>query len=66
MLGRVMSLLMFASTGLLPVSTALSGTLLDLYLAWVFGVAGVTMTALVLLNMLNPTVRSMEAQVRQA
>lgn len=66
MLGRVMSLLMFASTGLLPISTAASGALLDLNMAWVFGAAGVTMTALVLLSMLNPTVRSMEAQVTQA
>jgi len=64
MLGRVMSLLMFASIGLLPVSTALSGVLLDLNMAWLFGAAGVTMTALVLLSMLNPTVRSMEARVR--
>lgn len=64
MLGRVMSLLMFASNGLLPVSSALSGALLDLNMAWVFAVAGVTMTALVLLSMLNPTVRAMEAQVR--
>ena len=64
MLGRVMSLLMFASNGLLPVSTALSGALLDLNIAGVFAVAGVTMTALVLLSLLNPTVRSMEAQAQ--
>lgn len=64
MLGRVMSLLMFASNGLLPVSTALSGALLDLNIVWVFAVAGVTMTALVLLSMLNPTVRSMAVQVK--
>lgn len=62
MLGRVMSLLMFASIGLLPVSTALSGVLLDLNMAPVFGAAGVTMTVLVLLSILNPAVRSMEAQ----
>lgn len=62
MLGRVMSLLMFSSIGLLPVSTALSGVLLELDMAPVFGAAGVTMTALVLLSILNPAVRSMETQ----
>jgi MFS family permease len=61
MLGRVMSLLMFSSIGLLPVSTALSGVLLNLNMAPVFGAAGVAMTALVLLSILNPAVRSMEA-----
>jgi predicted MFS family arabinose efflux permease len=64
-LGRVMSLLMFASIGLLPVSMALSGRLLDLNIVWVFGIAGLLMTALVLLSMLNPSVRSMEAQTGQ-
>lgn len=63
MLGRVMSLLMFASIGLLPVSTALSGVLLEWNMTLVFGAAGATMTALVLLSMLNPLVRSMEAPV---
>jgi len=60
-LGRVMSLLMFASIGLLPLSNALSGWLLDLNIAWVFGISGTVMTALVLLSILNPSVRSMEA-----
>jgi len=65
MLGCVMSLLMFASTGLLPVLTALSGAVLGLNTAWVFGTAGVTMTVVVLLAMLNPAVRSMEPPVSQ-
>jgi hypothetical protein len=60
MLGRVMSLVMFASIGLAPVSMALSGALLDVNVAGVFAVAGTLMTTLVLLSMLNPAVRSME------
>ncbi len=60
MLGRVMSLVMFASIGLAPVSMALSGALLDVNVAGVFAVAGTLMTLLVLLSMLNPAVRSME------
>lgn len=66
MLGRVMSLMMFFSTGLLPVSMALSGALLDLSIEWVFGGAGVLMAALALLAMLNPSVRLMEAQAKAA
>jgi hypothetical protein len=62
MLGRVMSLMMFFSIGLLPVSMALSGALLDLSIGWVFGGAGLLMAALTLSALLNPSVRLMEVQ----
>jgi MFS family permease len=60
MLGRVISLMMFASIGLAPVSMALSGVLLDFNIAGVFGAVGVLMTLLVLVSMFSPEVRSME------
>lgn len=60
MLGRVMSVLMFSSVGLIPVSHAVAGALINFNLTWVFLAGGVAMTLLVLLSMLNPAVRSME------
>ncbi len=63
MLGRVMSLMMFFSAGLLPISMALSGVLLDLSIGWVFGVAGLLMAAMALLSLLNPPVRLMETRI---
>ncbi len=62
MLGRTMSLLMFASVGLAPVATAVTGALLDLNLTTVFLGAGILLLGIVLLALSNPTVRAMSAQ----
>jgi hypothetical protein len=61
MLGRMMSLLMFASTGLLPVSNVITGALIRLDVTAVFVGGGSLMALLVFLAMLNPAVRAMEA-----
>lgn len=60
MLGRMMSLLMFASAGLLPVSNVITGALIRLDLTAVFVGGGSLMALLVFLSMLNPAVRAME------
>ena len=60
MLGRIMSLLMFASVGLQPISTALTGALIEFNMVALFIVAGLLMTVMVLVSMLNPAVRAME------
>lgn len=60
MMGRVMSLLMFASIGLLPVSNALTGALISLNITTLFAAAGLLMTGIVLLALMNPALRSME------
>lgn len=60
MLGRIMSLLMFASVGLLPLSNILTGALVRLNTQSLFVTAGGLMVTLVFLFMLNPAVRSME------
>lgn len=60
MLGRMMSLLMFASAGLLPVSNVITGVLIRLDVTAVFVGGGSLMALLVLLSMLNPAVRAME------
>lgn len=62
MLGRMMSLVMFASLGLNPVSTALAGALIGLNATALFVAAGSLMTAIVLLTSLNPAVRVIEAK----
>jgi hypothetical protein len=60
MLGRMMSLLMLASVGLLPVSNVLTGALVGLNARALFVGAGGLMVFLVFLSLLNPAVRSME------
>jgi hypothetical protein len=60
MLGRMMSLLMFASAGLLPVSNVITGALIRLDMTAVFVGGGSLMVLLVFLSMLNPAVRAME------
>ena len=58
MLGRVMSLLMFAAMGLNPISMALSGFFLDLNVSGTFIVAGILMSLLVVIGAINSDVRS--------
>lgn len=60
MLGRMMSLLMFASAGLMPVSNVITGALIRLDVTAVFVGGGSLMALLVFLSMLNPAVRAME------
>ncbi len=59
MLGRMMSLLMFASAGLLPISNLLTGALIGLNTVWFFVASGLLMTLIVLLTMRNPALRAM-------
>jgi MFS family permease len=59
-LGRLMSLLMFASTGLFPVSMALSGAASRVDVTLLLAVSGGIVTLLGILMTLNPTVRAME------
>lgn len=60
MLGRMMSLLMFASAGLLPLSSLLTGALISLHVIGLFVISGSLMTLLVLLMLRNPAIRSLE------
>lgn len=58
MLGRVMSLVMFASMGLIPVSQALSGALIGLSLVGLFVGAGILLVLVAMRAVLLPEVRS--------
>lgn len=60
MLGRMMSLLMFASIGLQPLSNMLTGALVDLNAQFLFVTFGALMIFMTLLFLFNPAVRSME------
>ena len=66
MLGRLMSLLMFAAVGLNPISMALSGFFLGLNSTATFVGAGALMTIIVLLAATNPKVRKLEMRVQEA
>ncbi len=59
MLGRMMSLLMFAAVGLKPLSDAVAGVLIGLNVTWVFVGAGAVVTLMVLASALHPLVRTM-------
>ena len=59
-IGRLMSLLMFSSTGLFPVSMALAGAASRLDVTLLLTVSGAIVALLGLVMTLNPTVRSME------
>jgi hypothetical protein len=58
--GRLMSLLMFSSIGLLPVSMALSGAASRVDVTLLLTVSGGIVALLGILMTLNPTVRAME------
>ena len=60
MLGRMMSLLMFASVGLQPLSNMLTGSLIGVNAQLLFVTFGGLMIFITLLFLLNPVVRSME------
>ncbi len=60
MIGRLMSLLMFASTGLFPVSMALSGAASRVDVTILLTISGGIVTLLGFLTALKPIVRAME------
>jgi MFS family permease len=62
LMGRVMSLLMFAAIGLAPVSNALAGLILQINLNMLFIGGGLLMAALSLLSLALPAVRQMGAE----
>ena len=67
MMGRIMSLLMFVSVGLLPLSMAVSGWVSEWNLNVLFIGGGLTMTAAVLSLMApNPKIRRMEVSFEQS
>lgn len=59
LMGRVMSLLMFSSIALVPISMAVAGALVEISLEGLFIVAGVGMALITLLAMLSRSVRQM-------
>ena len=59
MLGRMMSVLMFAAVGMVPVSTAVAGALIDFNATLLFVVAGALLTTIILLSGLNPAIHTM-------
>ena len=59
MLGRMMSLLMFAALGLNPIAMSIAGALIKLNLTATFVVMGSLLTVITLLSALNPAVRAM-------
>ena len=63
MLGRVMSLVMFASAGLVPVSQALSGALIKLNFSGLFLGAGGLMIVVALWASLTPATRLIAAEM---
>ena len=59
MQGRMMSLLLFASLGIVPISMALSGALIEVNTQAFFVGAGGLLTIIMLLSACNPAVRTM-------
>ena len=67
MMGRTMSILMFTFMGLGPLSAAAAGALLKVIsLTALFGVAGLTLTAIALLCLASPKMRSIRAMKPEA
>lgn len=62
LMGRVMSLIMFASVGLAPISTAVAGGLIDLNLTAVFLGAGLLMTLITFYSLSSRAMREMGLQ----
>jgi len=59
LLGRVFSMMMFASVGLIPISQALTGVLIKVHTVGLFVGAGGLMTVIIFLVAIRPEVRSM-------
>ena len=62
LMGRVMSLLMFSSVGLAPISNAIAGAILQINLNVLFIGGGLLMAAVSLLAIALPTVRQMGSE----
>ncbi len=63
LMGRVMSLIMFASMGIGPVSSALAGVILNTSVVGLFVGAGALMAVVTLYSATKPTVRQMGLEV---
>ncbi len=63
MLGRLMSLVMFASVGLIPISQAISGVLIKLSYTGLFVGAGILMIVIALWTAASPAMRMISAEV---
>lgn len=59
LMGRVMSLMMFSSLALTPISMAAAGAVVTISLTGTFAVAGLGMAGLALLSLLSGTIRRM-------
>jgi MFS family permease len=70
MLGRVMSLVMLAGVGLVPVSQALTGMLIKMNLTGLFAVTGILMLLIAMWLAVQPVMRTigqvLEAEVETA
>ncbi len=62
LLGRMMSLFMFAMVGLNPISAALAGMLVKLNITLLFVGAGSALVAIALVSLLNPAIRNMGSE----
>jgi hypothetical protein len=62
LMGRVMSLILFSSVGLAPISNALAGAILQINLNALFIGGGLLMAALSLIAITLPTVRQMGSE----
>jgi hypothetical protein len=58
MLGRMMSLVMFASLGLQPLSNALAGVVVEIDIVAMFVVAGVLLAGISWISAISPTART--------
>ena len=66
MLGRLMSLVMFASVGLIPISQAVSGVLIKLSFTGLFVGAGSVMIVIALWTMVSSAMRMISSEVTAA
>ncbi len=66
MLGRMMSILMFANTGLVPVSQAISGAISSWNLTALFALAGLLMLLVVLWTAVQPELREFSESLSTA
>jgi MFS family permease len=65
LLGRIMSLMLFASYGLVPVAQALCGGLIKWSLTGVFSIAGVLILVVAVRAILMPEIRAMSSAIEQ-
>jgi MFS family permease len=61
MMGRIMSIVMLSSTGLMPISSALGGLLASYSLTLLFALNGSLLVLLVIVSLFNSYVRGMRA-----